>query len=98
MPTLNVLKTRLKSPSSNVRQKTVVDLVLVTDYEATAVLGYTMLRDSSLQVRLAAVKALVVRGNRGSSRAMGRAMQAASTSGERAEILKAIKALLGIGE
>ncbi len=94
-PTLNVLLTYLKSPSSSVRLKAVKDLVALPDVRATQALEECMLKDSSVQVRLAAVDGLVARKSSRSVPIMRRAVTTAHTSSERARIRRAIRQIVG---
>lgn len=86
----------VRSDNSAIRLRAVRDLVPLRDSRIRPVLEERMAKDGNLQVRLAAVDALVARGSVESVEAIRRATMTASTSTERAKLQQALRILLGI--
>jgi len=82
-----------RSDSSVVRLKAIADLKPIADDRARTALEERMTRDGNLQVRLAALEALVARGSTRSLPTIKQALLGASISGERDRLKNAIERL-----
>jgi HEAT repeat protein len=85
-----------QSSNSAVRYRAIKDLTLVGGQRVQAIIEQRLLKDSNIQVRMAAIDALSVRRSPSSIRALRQAEMTAMTSAERARIKKAVRTIMGI--
>ena len=94
-PGIEALLKYIESPSSAVRLKAVRELTSIPDARATAALEERIVKDTSVQVRLAAIKGLETRNSVSSIPVLRRAAMTTSNTNERAAIYRVIRHLTG---